>query len=121
MKLLGLKGYITNLQLPNSEIISYYHNLFKVEHAFRISKSDLEVRPIYHHTENSIRNHILICFMCLAISVYLELKTKFSIKEVVHKIKNVTDAQLKSKITGKVISVRSELSTEVRELVKLSY
>ncbi|MDP1994461.1 MAG: IS1634 family transposase, partial [Ignavibacteria bacterium] len=54
MKLLGLKGYNTNLKLPNNEIINYYHNLFKVEHAFRISKSDLEMRPIYHHKENSI-------------------------------------------------------------------
>lgn len=120
-KLLGLKGYVTNLLLPSSEVVNYYHNLFKVEHAFRISKSDLEVRPIYHHKENSIKNHILICFMCLAISVYLELKTKFSIKEIVHQIKNVTDAQLESKITGKIISVRSELSTEVKELIKLSY
>ena len=51
-KLLGLKGYNTNLQLSNNEIIDYYHNLFKVEHAFRISKSDLEMRPIYHHKEN---------------------------------------------------------------------
>lgn len=120
-KLLGLKGYVTNLKLPNSEIINYYHNLFKVEHAFRISKSDLEIRPIYHYKENSIKSHILICFMCLAISVYLELKTKFSIKEIVHQIKNVTDVQIESRITRKVISVRSELSTQVKELIKLSY
>jgi transposase len=120
-KLLGLKGYTTNLTLPNGEIIGYYHNLFKVEHAFRISKSDLEMRPIYHYKEESIKNHILICFMCLAISVYLEIKTKYSIKEIVHKIKGITDAQMKTKITGKVLSVRSELSTEVKEIMRLSY
>lgn len=120
-KLLGLKGYATNLKLPNSEITCYYHNLFKVEHAFRISKSDLEIRPIYHYKENSIKSHILICYIGLAISVYLELKTKLSIKEIVHQITNVTDAQMESRITKKVISVRSELSTQVKELVKLSY
>ena len=120
-KLLGLKGYTTNLDLPNDEIISYYHNLFKVEHAFRISKSDLEMRPIYHYKEESIKNHILLCFMSLAISVYLELKTKYSIKEIVHQIKGITDIQMKAKITGNVIKVRSELSPEVKEIMRLSY
>ena len=120
-KLLGLKGYTTNLQLPNNEIINYYHNLFKVEHAFRISKSDLEMRPIYHHKEESIKNHILICFMCLAISVYLEIKNGKSIKEIVHQLKKITDVEMKSKITGKILSIRSELSTEVEEFIKLSY
>lgn len=120
-KLLGLKGYSTNLHLQNDEIINYYHNLFKVEHAFRISKSDLEMRPIYHHKETSIKNHVLICFMCLAISSYLELKTKYSIKEIIHQIKSVTEVEMKSRITGKVISVRSDLSTKVKEIMNLSY
>ena len=75
-RLLGLKGYYTDLNLPNTEIINYYHNLYKVEHAWRIAKSDLQTRPIYHHKEESIRNHLLICFVALTISVYLELKTK---------------------------------------------
>lgn len=120
-KLLGMKGYVTNLDLPNTEIIDYYHNLFKVEHAFRIAKSDLEARPIYHHKEESIKNHILLCFMSLAISIYLELKTKRSIKEIARELKNVTDAQMKSKITGKMIAIRSELSTRLQEIVNLSY
>ena len=93
-KMLGLKGYETNLDLPNNEIINYYHNLFKVEHAFRIAKSDLEMRPIYHFKENSIKNHILICFVCLAISVYLELLNQKSIKHIVKLLKNVTDAKI---------------------------
>jgi transposase len=120
-KLLGMKGYITDLELPNDQIINYYHNLFKVEHAFRIAKSDLEARPIYHHKETSIKNHILLCFISLAISVYLELKTAHSIKEIIRELKNVTDAQMKSKITGKKLSIRSELSTKLREIMRLSY
>jgi len=117
IKLLGLKGYVTNLQLSNKEIIACYHNLFKVEHAFRISKSDLEMRPIYHHKENSIKNHILICFMCLAISVYLELKNGKSIKRIVDSLKNVTDAKIHNLKTGKTFYARSEADEEVGNLL----
>lgn len=121
MKLLGVKGYATDLNLPNREIIDYYHNLFKIEHAFRISKSDLEVRPIFHHKEASIKNHILLCFMALCISVYLELKTKISIKEIVHQLRNVAEIHLKSKVTGNIIKTRGELSTTIREILEMSY
>jgi transposase len=120
-KLLGMKSYVTNLNLSNTEIINYYHNLFKVEHAFRITKSDLEARPIYHHKKESIQNHILLCFMCLGMSVYLELKTKYSIKNIVHELKNITDVQMKSKITGKKLFIRKELSTKIQEIMNLSY
>lgn len=116
-KLLGLKGYTTNLDLPNTEIINYYHNLFKVEHAFRIAKSDLEMRPIYHHKEDSIKNHILLCFMCLAISVYLELKNDRSIKSIVRLIKNVTDAKILNLKTQNTFLARSEMGEEVRNLL----
>jgi transposase len=120
-KLLGLKGYSTNLKLPNEQIIQHYRNLVNVEHAFRISKSDLEVRPIFHHKEESIRNHILLCFMSLCISKYLELKTKTSIKEVVHQIKSIVDMHILSKTTQRVMKIRTELSTRVKELEGLSH
>lgn len=120
-KLLGIKGYVTDLVLSDKEIINYYHNLFKIEHAFRISKSDLEVRPIFHHKEESIKNHILLCFMALCISVYLELKTKMSIQEIVHQLRSVAEIHLESKITGNTIKTRGELSTTVREILKVSY
>lgn len=120
-KLLGVKGYVTDLDLPNTEIINYYHNLFKIEHAFRISKSDLEVRPIFHHKEESIKNHILLCFMALCISIYLELKNYMSIKEIVHQLKSVVEIHLESKITGNIIKTRSELSTTARGILAMSY
>lgn len=120
-KLLGIKGFVTDLNLSNKEIIDHYHNLFKIEHAFRISKSDLEVRPIFHHKEDSIKNHILLCFMALCISVYLELKTKMSIKEIVHLLRNVAEIHLESRITGNMVKTRCELSTTVREILEMSY
>ncbi|MEK6946324.1 MAG: IS1634 family transposase [Nanoarchaeota archaeon] len=120
-KLLGIKGYTTDLDLLDREIIDYYHNLFKIEHAFRISKSDLEVRPIFHHKEESIKNHILLCFMALCISVYMELKVKMSIKEILHQIRSVAEIHLESRITGNILKTRSELSTTVREILQMSY
>lgn len=116
-KMLGLKGYVTNLNLSNTEIINYYHNLFKVEHAFRIAKSDLEMRPIYHFKENSIKNHILICFICLAIFVHLELLNQKSIKYIMKLLKNVTDAKILNRKTGKVFHTRSEVNKETKDLL----
>jgi transposase len=120
-KLLGLKGYVTNLKNKNKEIVDYYHNLVKIEHAFRIAKSDLEARPIYHHKEESIKNHMLICFMALAMSVYLELKNKRSIHSVVEKLKSVTDAKILNVLTNEVIFDRVKDCEKTKELENLSY
>lgn len=120
-KLLGLKGYVTNLKDENKEIVDYYHNLVKIEHAFRIAKSDLEARPIYHHKEESIKNHMLICFMALTMSVYLELKNKRSINSIVEELKSITDAKILNVITNEVIFDRVKGDGETKELKNLSY
>lgn len=58
----GLKGYVTNSKLKRSQIVTNYKQLWHIEKAFRISKTDLAVRPIYHRKANRIRAHILIAF-----------------------------------------------------------
>jgi transposase len=65
----GLKGYWTNLktQIKPLEIIDQYHNLWKVEKAFRMSKSDLQERPIFHRKFERIRGHLLVCFCSLLV------------------------------------------------------
>ena len=68
----GLKGYRTNTDLPVQTIIDQYHSLWVVERAFRISKGNLEMRPIFHFTEKRIEAHICICFV--AYKVYKELE-----------------------------------------------
>jgi len=59
----GLKGYITNTNLTGTEVIESYNNLWMIEKAFRISKTDLKIRPIYHRLRERIEAHICISFV----------------------------------------------------------
>lgn len=70
----GLKGYITNANLQKDEIIANYHHLWQIERAFRISKTDLRVRPIYHRLQRRIEAHI--CMNFVAYKVYKELERR---------------------------------------------
>jgi len=68
----GLKGYITNTRLGAKKIIENYNNLWYIERAFRVSKTDLKIRPIYHYLRNRIEAHICISFT--AYTIYKELE-----------------------------------------------
>jgi transposase len=68
----GLKGYVTNTDLDAEQVVAQYHSLWYVERAFRITKGNLEARPIFHFTEKRIEAHICICF--IAYKVYKELQ-----------------------------------------------
>lgn len=75
----GLKGYITNTKMPATEIIENYRHLWKIEKAFRISKTDLKIRPIFHRLKHRIEAHITIAFV--AYKVYKELERQLKEKE----------------------------------------
>ncbi len=82
--LAGIKGYVTNLPDPTPEfVIGAYHRLFQIEKSFRMSKSDLAARPIYHRTRDSIEAHLTIVFAALAVSRWIEDTTGWSIKKFV--------------------------------------
>lgn len=68
----GIKGYVTNTDLPAEEVIGAYGNLWYIERAFRLNKFDLAVRPIYHRLRNRIEGHICICFTAYTILLELE-------------------------------------------------
>ena len=68
----GLKGYVTNSALPAKEIISNYKNLWHIEKAFRMSKTDLRIRPVYHRLRHRIEAHICLSFA--AYTIYKELE-----------------------------------------------
>jgi hypothetical protein len=88
--LAGIKGYITNLQAcPDGTpvtaefVIGAYHRLFEIERSFRMSKSDLQARPVYHRKRDSIEAHLTIVFAALAISRWIEEQTGWSIRKFV--------------------------------------
>ena len=68
----GWKGYITNTDIEAKEVVSQYHGLWVVERAFRVTKGNLEARPVFHFTSRRIEAHICICF--IAYKVYKELE-----------------------------------------------
>ncbi len=75
----GLKGYLTNTQLTKEEVIEHYRQLWFIEKTFRISKSDLKIRPIYHHLKKRIEAHICIAFA--ACKLYKELERQLNIRK----------------------------------------
>jgi DDE family transposase len=88
--LAGIKGYITNLAAcPDGTpvtagfVISAYHRLFEIEKSFRMSKHDLQARPIYHRTRDSIEAHLSVVFAALAVSRWIEARTGWSIRKFV--------------------------------------
>lgn len=82
--LAGWKGYTTNLTAqPASFVIDAYHQLWRIEKAFRMSKHDLQARPIYHRTRDSIEAHLSVVFAAMTVSHYIEHQTGWSIEKFV--------------------------------------
>ncbi len=122
-KLLGIKGYYTNLQesvIDNKTVIERYHELYRIEQAFRISKNDLQTRPIFHFKEQPIKLHILICFLALVVSKHIELKTGISIKKFIDESKKIVDGEILNHITQKIVTVKALPTQKMKEiLIKL--
>ena len=92
--LLGLKGYVTNIStdiLTGHEIVAAYHDLFQVERSFRMAKTDLRARPMFHHQRDSIEAHLTIVFAALAIARDLQEVTGVSIRKLVRALKPLRD------------------------------
>ena len=71
-------GYINELtseiSMSPSDIYAAYHNLWKIEESFRISKSYLDARPVYVHNKETIYGHFLICYLSLFLLRVMEIK-----------------------------------------------
>ncbi|RRD69016.1 IS1634 family transposase, partial [Tannerella forsythia] len=96
----GLKGYLTNTTIPADKVYLAYHNLWHVERAFRITKSKIEVRPMFHFTQRRIEAHVCICFV--ALKVYKELerilkqeRISLSVDKVLNLSKTITTIEVR--------------------------
>jgi len=99
--LVGLKGYVTNIPvtlMPATEVIGSYHDLWHVEQSFRMSKTDLRTRPMFHHTRDAIEAHLTIVFAAVAIARHLQDATGLSIKRIVQTLRPIQ--QITVRIAG---------------------
>jgi len=120
--LLGVKGYYTNVPediLSNKEIVARYHDLWNVEASFRMSKTDLEARPIFHYTEDAVKSHLLVCFVALVAGRYLEQTTKLSLRNIRDILWSITDVQIQDTVSREVITLRSKVNNEAKSLLKI--
>ena len=73
----GIKGYVTNnFNMTRGEVIDHYRDLYKVEQSFRMSKTDLRIRPTFHFLKSRIEAHVIICMLSLCVLRMLEYHVK---------------------------------------------
>jgi hypothetical protein len=115
-RLAGLKGYTTNLTTVGPEfVIDAYHQLWRIEKAFRMSKHDLQARPIYHHKRESIDAHLSIVFAALAVSHWIEHQTGWSIKKFVRTTRRYRTVQIKA--GRQVLTAADPLPDDLRDAI----
>jgi hypothetical protein len=96
-RLVGLKGYVTNINaalMPAGEVISSYHDLWHVEQSFRMSKTDLRARPMFAHTRDAIEAHLTIVFTALAVSREVQNRTGLAIRNVIRQLRPLRSATI---------------------------
>jgi len=96
-KLVGLKGYVTNIPvatMPVDEVVRSYHDLWHVEQSFRMSKTDLAARPISHRTRDAIEAHLTIVFTALAVSREIQHRTDLSNRNVCPQLRPLRSATI---------------------------
>jgi hypothetical protein len=117
-QLAGLKGYVTNIPVTTmggAAVISSYHDLWQVEKSFRMAKSDLRARPIFHHTREAIEAHLTVVFAALAVSRHLQAQTGQSIKKIVRTLRPLRTVQIR--VAGQSITAVPTITPDAREIL----
>lgn len=120
----GLKGYLTNTDLPAKEVYEQYSSLWSVERAFRITKGTIEMRPMFHFTPKRIEAHVCICFA--AYKVYKELervlkinRINMSVDKVLGIAKTITTIKINLPVSGNTLTKTMLLTTRHRSIAML--
>ena len=117
-RLVGLKGYVTNIpvdQMEPGEVIGSYHDLWRVEQSFRMSKTDLRARPMFVRTRDAIEAHLTVVFAALAVSREVQNRTGLSLRRVLRTLKPLRSATVE--INGITTTIPPGLSPEEEALL----
>jgi hypothetical protein len=115
--LAGWKPYVTNIiNADPAWVIGAYHQLWRIEHAFRMSKHDLRARPVYHHKRESIDAHLAVVFAALAISHRIETRTGWTIKKFVRALRRYRTVKIN---TGShTLTAEDPLPDDIRQALE---
>jgi transposase len=114
--LAGWKGYTTNLTTAAAQfVIDAYHQLWHIEKAFRMSKHDLQARPIYHHLRESIEAHLSVVVAAMAVSHYIETQTGWSIKKFVRTTRRYRTVKIRA--GRQILTAADPLPDDLREAI----
>ncbi|MBA2390999.1 MAG: IS1634 family transposase [Geodermatophilaceae bacterium] len=117
-RLVGLKGYVTNIGadvMGPGEVIASYHDLWRVEQSFRMSKTDLRARPMFARTRDAIEAHLTIVFTALAVSREVQDRTGLSLRRVLRTLKPLRSATVE--INGVITTIPPALSPHETEIL----
>jgi len=114
--LVGIKGYVTNLNVPDGQVIEYYHQLFRVEAGFRMAKSDLKARPIFHRKRDSIEAHLTLVLAAMAVGKTIEAKTGMSLKRFVKTLRPIRSGVIT--LNGHDYPVQAQIPEVIHTLLK---
>jgi transposase len=117
----GLKGYITNSTLDTKDILENYNQLWQIEKAFRVAKTDLKVRPIYHRLPKRIEAHICLTFVAYKIYKELErqlelLKAPIKASKAIAIAESIFQLEIKTPHSNEIIK-KTLLLTEEQKLL----
>jgi hypothetical protein len=109
----GFKGFVTNIGaeiLDGAAVVATYRDLWHVEESFRMSKGDLQARPVFHRKKDSIDAHLTIVFAALAVARYLQDRTGISIKRLVQALRPLRTVTIA--IAGQPITAQPRLGPD---------
>ena len=95
--------------------------LWKIEESFRLFKSHLETRPVYHRNPKRIKGHLVLCFLALLLERHLEILLKkeaidYSAEKIREAIKSLQASRIE--IDGKSFYLRSQISPMAEHILK---
>jgi len=117
-RLVGLKGYVTNIPavvMDANEVIASYHDLWHVEQSFRMSKTDLQARPLFARTKDAIEAHLTIVFTALAVSRTVQDRTGQTIRKILRELRPLRSATIE--INGAIQTFPPALNDDHKAII----
>ena len=118
----GYYAIVTSeMDKTDDEIIDTYRGLWRIEETFKVTKSELEARPVYVSRHEHIESHFLTCFIALVLSRVLQhkLDKKYSVGKILESLSNCNCSQLENNYY--VFSYYDEVLKDIGNVINIDF